>query len=208
VPLRLLVLGTAVSGKWYLLGCLSQSLCGLCVVLARTGVPALNINGSTYHFFLRLGKTASCNVLCGPHLLEFQRTCASLRYILIDGLSMLGCRALVAVDQGLRQPRPDMSSVLLRGFSFILFGDLGQLPPLGTPRWPWPVSVCVQFKVMRATVRSRRLSFYLHRCDSLPMTLSVRGRRFLAGQLSTAVWTFRPPLRPGGFRTRRSSLPG
>jgi len=44
---------------------------------------------------------------------------------------MVGCSALLAVDQRLRQARPDMSSVLFRGFSIILFGDLGQLPPVG-----------------------------------------------------------------------------
>jgi len=100
-PLRLLVLGTAGSGKSYLLGCLSQSLCGSCVVLAPTGVAALNVNGSTYYSFLRR-KTTSYNALRGPHLLEFQRACASLRYIIIDELSMLGCSALLAVDQRLR----------------------------------------------------------------------------------------------------------
>jgi len=89
-----------------------------------TGVAALNVNGSTYHFFLRLGKTASYNALRGLSLLKFQRACASHRYIIIDELSMLGCRALLAVDQCLRQARPDISSVLFRGFSIILFGSL------------------------------------------------------------------------------------
>jgi len=44
---------------------------------------------------------------------------------------MLGCSALLAVNQRLRQARPDMSSVLFSGFSIILFGDLDQLPPVG-----------------------------------------------------------------------------
>jgi len=100
--LRLLVLGTASSAQnSYLLGCLSQSLCSSCVVLAPTGVAALNVNGSTYHSFLRLGKTDSYNALRGSRLLEFQRACALLSYIIIDELSMLGCSALLAVDQRL-----------------------------------------------------------------------------------------------------------
>ena len=113
--IALLVLGTAGNGKSYLLGCLSQSFRGSCVVLTPTGVAALNVNGSTCHSFLRLGKTAYYNPLRSPRLLEFQRACASFRYIIIGELSMLGCSALLAVDQRLRQT-PGYVVCFVRGF--------------------------------------------------------------------------------------------
>ena len=48
-PLRMLVAGTAGSGKTTLISALKQLIGDECIVLAPTGVAADNIGGSTYH---------------------------------------------------------------------------------------------------------------------------------------------------------------
>lgn len=43
---------------------------------------------------------------------------------------MIGLRMLSAIDQRLREIRPQYSNVLFGGVSVILFGDFCQLPPV------------------------------------------------------------------------------
>ena len=60
-PIRLIVSGTAGSGKSFLLNCLRYQLSRerdaseYCPVAAYTGVAAFNVNGLTLHSLFRLG---------------------------------------------------------------------------------------------------------------------------------------------------------
>ena len=56
-PLRMLVAGTAGSGKTTLIRTLKQLLGAACMVLAPTGVAADNIGGSTYHSKIPIPRT-------------------------------------------------------------------------------------------------------------------------------------------------------
>ena len=56
-PLRMLVAGTAGSGKTTLIRALKQLLGSGCIVLAPTGVAADNIGGSTYHSKIPIPRT-------------------------------------------------------------------------------------------------------------------------------------------------------
>ena len=51
-------------------------------------------------------------------------------YLIIDEMSMMGHKMLAWVDKHLRQASGKLDSPL-GGFSVILFGDFGQLPPVG-----------------------------------------------------------------------------
>ena len=133
-PLHALVLGTAGTGKSYLIHCLEQILSAQCMVLAPTGVAALNINGQTIHSFFQFAKFTQVNELWGTSLQTLQDKCESLKYIIIDELSMVSNKLLYAIDQRLRPAFPKHSDAFFGACSVIMFGDLGQLPPVGDSR--------------------------------------------------------------------------
>ena len=53
-PLRLIISGTAGTGKSYLVRCLKLLLAGQLCITAPTGVAAFNVDGYTLHSLLRL----------------------------------------------------------------------------------------------------------------------------------------------------------
>jgi ATP-dependent DNA helicase PIF1 len=138
-PLLTMVHGTAGTGKSYVINCLRNVLNQTCTVLAPTGIAALNISGSTLHSFFQF-----CNVnrvidLRGPALQRLQDKCADLKYVIIDELSMVGCRLINVVDRRLRQAFPHRGNVVFGGMSIIMFGDLGQLAPVADSRMFAPI---------------------------------------------------------------------
>ena len=135
-PLKTLVLGSAGTGKSFLIHALNQLLGHNCQLLAPTGVAAVNISGSTIHSFLQFAKTNNQDFrgLHGPALHNLQAKCSNIKYIIIDELSMIGCRLLNAIDQRLKQAFPDKSDQSFGGCSILMFGDFGQLPPVGDSR--------------------------------------------------------------------------
>ena len=68
-PLRMIVSGTAGTGKSFLIGCLKRFLREKMMVLAPTGVAAFNVNGCTLHSALRL----PTKVLKGMHLNSYKK---------------------------------------------------------------------------------------------------------------------------------------
>ena len=132
-PLRALVLGTAGTGKSFLIHCMKQVLGDQCAVLAPTGVAALNINGQTIHSF-QFAKVSQVNELKGASLQNLQDKCEPLKYIIIDELSMVSNKLLYAIDQRLRQAMPTHKDKFFGLCSIVMFGDLGQLPPVGDCR--------------------------------------------------------------------------
>ena len=92
--LRMMVAGTAGSGKTFLIRALKQELGQSCLVLAPTGVAADNIGGSTYQSKIPLPRTdidrenirlAKNNPRCKGMYATF----AGVRYIIIDEMSMV-----------------------------------------------------------------------------------------------------------------------
>ena len=135
-PLRLVVSGTAGTGKSYVLGAIRQHLGpAVAVVAAPTGAAARNIGGSTLHSLLAIpakkGGGDGVSPLKDARLLALQETFADVRYLVIDEKSMVGARVLAAVDARLRQAYPARSDQPFGGVSVILVGDFGQLPPVG-----------------------------------------------------------------------------
>ena len=117
-PLRALVLGTAGVGKSYLIHALADLLGEKCQVVAPTGVAALNIGGSTIHSFLHL-PIKDFKKLKGPALLKLQNKCSKLRYLIIDEVSMIGCKMLNQISDRLRQAFSNSDDQLFGGCSII-----------------------------------------------------------------------------------------
>ena len=55
---------------------------------------------------------------------------SSIRYIIIDVMSMVGRKEFGQIDNRLRQAFPHHAQEVFGGCSLLLFGDFGQLPPV------------------------------------------------------------------------------
>ena len=129
-PLRIIVSGTAGTGKSYLIHCLRLLLQDKVRVVAPTGVAAFNVDGHTLHSLLNLPTKGEFKDLEGEHLNRLQQLLARMEYLIIDEMSMVGRKMFGQVDRRLRQVFPHHSNQVLGGCSVLLFGDFGQLPPV------------------------------------------------------------------------------
>ena len=124
---HLFVTGRAGTGKSTLLRSLRSAVNAELVVLAPTGLAAVNVGGQTIHSFFGLP----------PRLLradDIRRSrngtvMRKLKFLVIDEVSMVRSDLMWAIDQALRvnrgRPREPFGGVRL-----VLFGDLHQLPPV------------------------------------------------------------------------------
>ena len=129
-PLRMVVSGTAGTGKSYLIHCLRLLLQDKVRVVAPTGVAAFNVDGHTLHSLLNLPTKGEFKDLQGEQLNKIQQSLACMKYLIIDEMSMVGRKMFGQVDMRLRQVFPHRSDQVLGGCSLLLFGDFGQLPPV------------------------------------------------------------------------------
>lgn len=124
---HLFVTGRAGTGKSTLLRALQGALDAEIVVVAPTGLAAVNVGGQTIHSFFGLP----------PRLLRSDdvrrsrngQVMRKLDFLVIDEVSMVRSDLMWAIDQSLRvnrgRPREPFGGVRL-----VLFGDLHQLPPV------------------------------------------------------------------------------
>ena len=129
-PLRMIVSGTAGTGKSYLIHCLRLLLQDQVCVAAPTGVAAFNVDGHTLHSLLSLPTKSDYKDLEGERLHQMQQSLANMKYLIIDEMSMVGRKVLGQVDKRLRQVFPHRADEVFGGCSCLLFGDFGQLPPV------------------------------------------------------------------------------
>ena len=133
-PLLMQILGTAGTGKSFLIGTLINLLSNHCLITTTTGMAAYHIHGMTLHSVLQLPvRDHNCNDLQGSSLASLQQRLAEIQYIIIDEVSMLGQYMIAWVDRRLCQATGHQDKPF-GGLSIILVGDLGQLPPVGD--WP------------------------------------------------------------------------
>jgi ATP-dependent DNA helicase PIF1 len=124
---HLFVTGRAGTGKSTLLVGLKTLLIEEAVVLAPTGLAAVNVGGQTIHSFFgfppRLIRPDDIRRSRNGHLMR------RLKFLVIDEVSMVRSDLMWAIDQSLRvnrgRPREPFGGVRLA-----LFGDLHQLPPV------------------------------------------------------------------------------
>lgn len=126
---NLFITGRAGTGKSTLLRCLRDGLTTETVVVAPTGLAAVNVGGQTIHSFFGLP----------PRLIRTDdvrrsrngRVMRRLELLIIDEISMVRSDLMAAMDLSLRlnrgRPREPFGGVRL-----LMFGDLHQLPPVIT----------------------------------------------------------------------------
>lgn len=124
---NLFITGRAGTGKSTLLRLFRQTTKRKTVVLAPTGVAALNVGGQTIHSFFGFP----------PRLLQakdirvnrrYRRLYENMETLVIDEISMVRADILDGVDQALKINRSDPRP--FGGVQVIFFGDLYQLPPV------------------------------------------------------------------------------
>lgn len=120
----LFVTGQGGTGKSTLIMLLRERY-GNIPVLAPTGVAALNVGGQTIHSFFGFKPGIVDNVSVNPRLVDMIR---SLKYIIIDEISMVRADMMDNIDESLRINRSNVTR--FGGVKMILIGDLFQLPPI------------------------------------------------------------------------------
>lgn len=130
-PLHMLILGTAGTGKSFLIQAIAQLLQDKCILTATTGTAAFHISGIILHSGLHLPvQKHNCNDLRGQALAMLQHKLKDIRYLIVDEISMLGQNMMAWVDKRLRQATTHLE-VPFGSISVILIGDFAQLPPVG-----------------------------------------------------------------------------
>lgn len=126
---NLFVTGRAGTGKSTLLRCLRDGLAAETVVVAPTGLAAVNVGGQTIHSFFGLPpRLIRCDDVRRSRNGKVMRR---LEILIIDEISMVRSDLMAAMDLSLRlnrgRPREPFGGVRL-----MMFGDLHQLPPVIT----------------------------------------------------------------------------
>jgi ATP-dependent DNA helicase PIF1 len=124
---HLFITGRAGTGKSILLTFLRDHSKKQMVVVAPTGIAALNVRGTTIHSLFRLPPTFIKRDSLSPD----SRLASVLRRIetvVIDEASMVRADLMDAIDFRLRQACAN--SLPFGGKQLLLFGDLYQLPPV------------------------------------------------------------------------------
>jgi ATP-dependent exoDNAse (exonuclease V) alpha subunit len=124
---HLFVTGRAGTGKSTLLKALRDLMDDKMVVVAPTGLAAVNVGGQTIHSFFGLP----------PRLIRKDdirrsrngRIMRSLKFLVIDEVSMVRSDIMWAIDQSLRVNR-GRAREPFGGVRLAMFGDLHQLPPV------------------------------------------------------------------------------
>lgn len=128
----LFITGRAGTGKSYLLNFFVKNSSKNVVVVAPTGVAAINVGGQTIHSFFRIPvKTPIPKNELAPtsSRRELYRCIDS---VVIDEVSMIRADVMDAIDYVLRVAND--TDLPFGGKQMILFGDLYQLPPVARPQ--------------------------------------------------------------------------
>jgi hypothetical protein len=124
---HLFITGRAGTGKSTLLRAIREMIAEEMIVVAPTGLAAVNVGGQTIHSFFGFPPR-----LIRPDDIRRSRNGALMRrlkLLVIDEVSMVRSDLMWAIDQSLRvnrgRPREPFGGVRL-----VMFGDLHQLPPV------------------------------------------------------------------------------
>lgn len=121
------ITGKAGTGKSLLLQYFRENSAKKMVVVAPTGVAALNVGGSTIHSLFKLPPEflSRQNLRLTPETVKLLK---SIDTIVIDEISMVRADLMDAMDYLLQGARS--SRLPFGGVQLVMFGDLYQLPPV------------------------------------------------------------------------------
>lgn len=124
---HIFITGKAGTGKSSLLHYFKQKSKKNVIVVAPTGVAAINVGGQTIHSFFRLPPSfiARNSVRVDQNISTILN---KLDTLVIDEISMVRCDVMEAIDFLLRKARG--SDEPFGGVQIVMFGDLYQLPPV------------------------------------------------------------------------------
>ena len=127
---HLFITGKAGTGKSTLLNYAYEHSSKRIVLLAPTGVAALNIKGQTIHRFFGFPINISATqITSGEFKPRAVRIYKHLETLIIDEASMLRADLLDCIDAFLRRYGPNEGKIF-GGVQIVLVGDLYQLPPV------------------------------------------------------------------------------
>lgn len=128
---NLLITGKAGTGKSTFLEYFVNHTKKSCVVLAPTGVAALNVNGETIHSFFHFHPNITKkDVLAKAKRVKKDSIYNNIDLIIIDEISMVRADLFDYIDIFLRTARKN--KLPFGGVQMCLIGDLFQLPPIVT----------------------------------------------------------------------------
>jgi ATP-dependent DNA helicase PIF1 len=123
------VTGKAGTGKSTFLRYITEQSQKLKVVLAPTGLAAINIDGQTIHSFFKLPPSVDIHRAQKiGNRLKKNKVIQNLELMIIDEISMVRADMLDIIDQILRTARSEMRP--FGGVQVVFIGDLYQLPPI------------------------------------------------------------------------------
>ena len=129
---RILVQGKAGTGKSTIINYITYKLNKTLgedslILVAPTGVSAVNINAATLHSTLRIFNE-SCPALNPTEKAKLQFKFQKCKFLILDEFSMVGCKLLYFLDQRLREITQNESP--FGGLYIYFFGDIKQLVPV------------------------------------------------------------------------------
>lgn len=126
------ITGRAGTGKSTLLRLFQQTTKKKIVVLAPTGVAALNVQGQTIHSFFGFPHRIVTPKEAGRKTSQkhLQRLYRNIETLVVDEISMVRADVLDGMDKFLRVNRENFQP--FGGVQVVFFGDLFQLPPVVT----------------------------------------------------------------------------
>ena len=123
----LFITGKAGTGKSTLLKYFKAHTCKKIIVLAPTGVAAVNVNGQTIHSFFKFPpRVIRKNTI---RRLRNKDLAGKLDMVIIDEVSMVRSDLMDGIDYALRINRDEMKKPF-GGVQMVFFGDLFQLSPV------------------------------------------------------------------------------